>query len=153
MVFAPRRAPPVTDSFQKAWLIAREARWMAQGFTGHLRPALTGLLLGLCLAGIAAEPFAFLVLGPSQLGMTLSWWALFPLLSIGLAAFAAYGAFRVRSAGVLGFALFAALLHLARFYYLYGTTLLWKSLIMLCLGAGMLALGAWFRRREAGVAA
>lgn len=130
------------------WLIAREARWMAQGFSDRLRPALTGLLSGLALAGIAAEPFAFLFLGADQMGMNLNWWALFPLLSIALAAFAAYGAFRMRSGGLLGFAIVAGLLHLARFYYFYGTTLLWKSLIMLCAGAALLALGLWMRSRD-----
>jgi hypothetical protein len=130
------------------WLIAREARWMARGFSDHARPALTGLLLGMALTGIATEPFAFLFLGMETLGVNLSWWALFPLLSIGLAAFAAYGAYRVRSAGLTGFAILAALLHLSRFYYMYGTTLLWKSLIMLCVGAGLLALGVWLRRRD-----
>ena len=38
--------------------------------------------------------------------------------------------------GLLGFAVFAALLHLSRFYYLYGTTLMWKSVIMLCRRCG-----------------
>jgi len=130
------------------WLIAREARWMAQGFGERLRPALTGLLSGLALAGIAAEPFAFLFLGMDQMGFNLNWWALFPLLSIALAAFAAYGAFRMRSVGLLGLAIVAGLLHLARFYYFYGTTLLWKSVIMLCVGAGLLALGSWMRARD-----
>jgi hypothetical protein len=131
-----------------AWLIVREAWWMSRGFSVRLRPALTGLLLGLSLAGIAAEPFAILLVGMNQLGFELSWWALFPLLSIALAAFAAYGAFRVRSGGLLGFAILAALLHLARFYYFYGTTLLWKSVLMLVVGAGLLALGLWMRSRD-----
>jgi hypothetical protein len=130
------------------WLIAREARWMAQGFSERLRPALTGLLAALALAGIAAEPFAFLFLGMDQMGFSFSWWAVFPLLSIALAAFAAYGAFRVRSAGLLGLAIVAGLLHLARFYYFYGTTLLWKSVLMLIAGAGLLALGVWMRSRD-----
>lgn len=131
-----------------AWLIAREARWMASALRDHARPALTGLLAGLSLAGIATEPFAFLVLGSEAWGFGLTWWSLFPLLSIGLAAFAAYGAFRVRSGGLLGVAILAALLHLARFYYLYGTTLLWKAAIMGVVGAAMLAL-AVLQRREA----
>ena len=131
-----------------AWLIAREPRWMASGLRQYARPALTGLLLGLSLAGIATEPFSFLVLGSESWGFNLNFWALFPLLSIALAAFAAYGAFRVRSAGLLGFAILAALMHLSRFYYLYGTSLLWKSLIMGVTGAALLALGAWFQRRD-----
>ena len=133
-----------------AWLIARAPRWMASGLRQYARPALTGLLLGLSLAGIATEPFSFLVLGSESWGFNLNFWALFPLLSIALAAFAAYGAFRVRSAGLLGFAILAALVHLSRFYYLYGTSLLWKSLIMCLMGAGLLALGSWFQRRNVG---
>lgn len=132
-----------------AWLIAREARWMASALRDHARPALTGLLLGLALAGIATEPFTFLVLGAEAWGFGLSWWSLFPLLSIGLAALSAYGAYRLRSGGLLGFAILAALLHLARFYYLYGTTLLWKSVIMLVVGAALLALAFVYQRREA----
>ncbi len=137
--------PPVAAVW---WLIAGEARWMARGFGDRFRPGLTGLLLGLALAGIAAEPFAFIFLGMDQMGFQLNWWALFPLLSIALAAFAAYGAFRLRSGGLLGFAIVAGLLHLARFYYFYGTTLLWKSVLMLTVGAAMLALGWWMRARE-----
>ena len=128
-------------------LIHREAGWMASRLRDHARPALTGLLLGLSLGGIATEPFAFLVLGSETWGLSFSWWALFPLLSITLALFAVYGAFRIRSAGLLGFAILAALLHLSRFYYLYGTTLLWKSVIMLCVGAAMLAIGVRFQRQ------
>lgn len=130
------------------WLIHREAHWMASRLRDHARPALTGLLLGLSLGGIATEPFAFLVLGSETWGLQFSWWALFPLLSIALALFAVYGAFRVRSAGLLGFAIMAALLHLSRFYYLYGTSLLWKSVIMLCAGAAMLAIGLRFQRQD-----
>jgi uncharacterized membrane protein len=44
-------------------------------------------------------------------------------------------------------AVFAALVHLSRFYYLYGTTLLWKSVLMLFIG-GALLLGAIALRRR-----
>jgi uncharacterized membrane protein len=67
-------------------------------------------------------------------------WALLPLLSIALALFAAFNAFALRNQGLIGVAIVAALAHLARFYYLYGTTLTIKSAIML--GAGLLLLGA-----------
>lgn len=132
------------------WLIHREAFCMASALRDFARPALIGLLLGLALGGIATEPIAFLVLGSETWGLRFSWWALFPLLSIALALFAVYGAFRIRSAGLLGFGILAALVHLSRFYYLYGTTLLWKSVIMLSVGAAFLALGIRFRRREDG---
>ena len=117
------------------WLIRHEARWMSSGLRRYARPLLTGTLLGLSLGGIAAEPFTVFALGIESLGMRFSWWALFPLLSVALAMFCAWGAFRVRSHGLLGFAVLAALLHLSRFYYLFGTTLLWKAVIMLVAGA------------------
>ena len=61
----------------------------------------------------------------------------------------------MRNGGLLGFAILAALLHLARFYYLYGTSLLWKSAIMLVAGAVLLLAGIAMRKveSEAGSAA
>ncbi|HEY6123037.1 MAG TPA: DUF4401 domain-containing protein [Steroidobacteraceae bacterium] len=135
------------------WLVLREPQWMASTLRRFARPALTGVLLGLSFGGIAAEPFSVFILGTGTLGMPFSWWALFPLLSIGLALASAYGAFRIRSAGLLGFAVFAALLHLSRFYYLYGTTLLWKSVIMLAAGALLLMAGVLLRKRVANAGA
>lgn len=129
------------------WLIAREARWMARGYSGHARPALTGLLLGVALADSVTNFFGFVIPGDTAMGLELGWQAVFPLLSIGLAGFAAYGAFRLRSLGLLGFAILAALVHLSRFYYLYGTSLLWKSLIMLVTGSCLLLLGALMKAR------
>ena len=131
-----------------AWLILREPQWMASRARRLARPLLTGLLLGLSMGSIAAEPFTVVVLGTDFWGRGIDWLAIFPLLSIALALFAAYGAFRVRSHGLLGFAIFAALLHLARFYYLYGTTLMWKSVIMLCVGAAFLLAGLALRDRH-----
>lgn len=131
-----------------AWLILRESQWMASSLRSFVRPLLTGLLLGLSAGAIVAEPFTLLILGTELWGRGVDWLAIFPLLSIALAMFAAYCAFRVRSHGLLGFAIFAALLHLARFYYLYGTTLLWKSVIMLCAGAALLLAGVALRERD-----
>lgn len=129
------------------WLLLREPRWMASAFRERARPLLIGVLSGLSLAGIVAEPLSFFALGVETMGLPFGWWALFPLLNVGLALFAVYGAFRLRSNALLGFAILAALVHLSRFYYLYGTTLLAKSVIMLCVGAGLLAAGAWLQRR------
>jgi hypothetical protein len=136
------------------WLIRNEVHWMSSAIRSHARPLLTGLLLGLSLGGIATEPFTVFVLGTETMGLRFSWWALFPLLSVALAMFSAYGAFRTRSSALLGFAVFAALLHVSRFYYLYGTTLLWKSVIMLAMGAGLLVASVALRKvaPEAGAA-
>jgi len=133
-----------------AWLILREPQWMAGGLRRIARPLLTGLLLGLCIGAIAAEPFTVVIWGAESWGRGVDWLAIFPLLSIGLTLFAAYGAFRVRSNGLLGFAVFAALVHLSRFYYLYGTTLMWKSVIMLAVGAALLLGGVALRNRQPG---
>ena len=122
------------------WLRRTETRWMARAAAAFARPAISGLLLGIALGGMAAEPVSMLMFGLEEVGRTFDWWSLFPLLSIGLALFAAYNAFALRSSGLLGLAIVAALAHLARFYYLYGTTLTVKSAIML--GAGLLLLGA-----------
>lgn len=127
------------------WLIAREARWMADGYSSHARPALTGLLLGAACSGLVTGLSEFAMPGNMGSESALDWTAVFPLLSIGLAALAAYGAFRLRSPGLVGFAIFAALVHLARFYYFYGTSLLWKSLIMFVTGTCLLLLGVWLK--------
>jgi hypothetical protein len=131
------------------WLLGREAQWMAGAARDYARPALTGTLLAMAIGGIATEPFATLFLEFSHVGQAISWWTLFPLLSIALAVFAGYGAFQVRSAGLLGFAILAVLAHLSRFYYLFGTTLLWKSLIMLVVGAALVGASIWLQRRDA----
>jgi hypothetical protein len=138
-----------------AWLILREPQWMASGLRRIARPLLTGLLLGLSIGAIAAEPFTVVIWGAESWGRGIDWLAIFPLLSIALTLFAAYGAFRVRSNALLGFAVIAAMVHLSRFYYLYGTTLLWKSVIMLCVGAALLLAGIALRNRrpESGVPA
>jgi hypothetical protein len=134
------------------WLALRESRWMASRARAFARPALSGLLLGIAFAGIVTEPLGIFLLGEERLGLAMGWWSLFPLLSIALAVFAMVCAFRVRSAGIVGAAVLAALVHLSRFYYLYGTTLLWKSLIMTVVGAALL-LGAIALRKRAGAAA
>ena len=129
------------------WLIRRESDWMARNLRVFARPLLAGALLGLAAGGIIAEPFLVPAFG-GQVGLWISWQTIFPLLSIGLALYAAWCAFQLRSAGLTGFAIVAALFHLGRFYYLYGTSLTWKSVIMFCVGAAMLGAGMLLRRRE-----
>jgi hypothetical protein len=130
------------------WLVRREPRWMAGDARVIARPVLTGLLLGMAIGGTIGEPLLWMVGEVPGMGMNFGWSALFPLLSLGLALLTAYGGFRLRSHGLLGFGIVLALLHMARFYYMYGTTLLVKSVIMLFVGAGLLALGAWLKRGE-----
>jgi len=130
------------------WLVRHESRWMAHASRGYLRSALAGVLVTVALGGFATEPLSMAMLGPGRMGVDLGWWSLFPLLSIALAVFAAWCAFRLGSRGLLGLAAAAALVHLGRFYYAYGTTLLVKSSIMLVIGA-LLLLGAYFVRQRA----
>jgi hypothetical protein len=132
------------------WLMRTESRWMARAAADFARPAITGLLLGLAFGGIGAEPFASLAIGVDEIGLQFHWYALFPLLSIGLALFAAYCAFKLRSSALTGVAIVAALTYLGRFYYLYGTTLTWKSVIMLFTGVGLLATATLLVRRAGG---
>jgi hypothetical protein len=128
------------------WLVEHERRWMASGARVFARPALSGVLLGIAFAGLVTEPLGIFLLGDERVGHAIGWWSLFSLLSIALAVFAMVQAYRVRSAGILGAAVLAALVHLSRFYYLYGTTLLWKSLIMVCVGAALLTAARFLRR-------
>lgn len=130
-----------------AWLLRHEARWMASGLREQARPLLVGALLALAVGGIATEPFVLLDFGPDAVGTALRWQALFPLLSIALALFAAVSAFRLRSRGLTGFALAAVLAHLARFYYVYGMTLLWKAALMAIIGVVLLGAGLLLARR------
>jgi Domain of unknown function (DUF4401) len=132
-----------------SWLMARESEWMASGARIFARPALTGVLLALSAGILVADPLVELLLGTEAVGVPLNWSAVFPLASIGLALFSVGCAFRLRNLGLSGFAIFGALMQLARFYFLYGTTLLWKSAIMFCLGALLLAAGVALRRQAA----
>lgn len=131
-------------------LIAREPRWMAGEARLFARPALTGVTLGGALGGFAAEPLWLMLFGSgfeSTRSLPVSWWSLFPLLSIALTLLAAHCAFRLRSMGLLGIAIFAALLRLSMFYYQYGASLLEKSAIMLALGVALLGGGMLLARR------
>jgi hypothetical protein len=123
------------------WLRVTETAWMGRAVAALARPAITGLLLALALGGIAAEPESLLSLNGAGMGRQFDLWALFPLFSIALALFVAYTAFQLRSAGLSGLAIVAALAHLARFYYLYGTTLTLKSMIMFAVGLVLLGAG------------
>jgi len=134
------------------WMTTREQSWMSTSLRNLARPALTGLLLGISVGGFFTEPFGFMAFGEGALGARLGWWTVFPLLSVGLAMFAAYCAFRLRSFGVMGFAIVAALLHVSRFYYNFGTSLSMKSALMICVGAAMLGAGVLLGKRATGAA-
>jgi hypothetical protein len=130
------------------WLIRSETQWMSSKARSYARPLLIGVLLGLSMGGINTLSLSVIALGLDHTGMPVSW-AIYALLSVGLAMTAAYGAFLVRSNALIGSAVLAALLHLANFYYFYGATLMWKSLIMAVAGAALLLGGIALRNSEA----
>lgn len=107
-------------------LIATELMWIKKSLRRIIRPALTGLIVGLCFGTWLSVP-----LGGNQSG----WLAMWPLLDAAVALLAAYYAFRLRNRALIGVALIGALTHVGQFYYALGVTLLTKSVIMLAVGA------------------
>ena len=130
------------------WMIRHESRWMSGGVRVFARPVLVGSVLGLAAGGIISEPFLVPAFG-GGVGIWFSWQVIFPLLSIAMALYAAWCAFQLRSGGLTGFAIVATLMHLSRFYYIYGTSLTWKSVIMFCAGTAMLGAAVLLQRRQA----
>ena len=128
-----------------AWaLIRREPLWMARRWQPVLRPVLTGLLVGLAFATLASQPFeSFRWFGNGT--ARPDWLALWPLLSALAALGGVAAAFALRSRALTGACAVAVLLHVAHFYYELGTSLLLKSLLMLAIGAAMLAAARWLR--------
>ena len=124
-------------------LVAGEAHWMADGHDTLLRPVTHGLIAALAMAPLATHPASFwmaLGLGSNRdlTDGSLASTALWPLLSVFLALLALALAFALRNRPLMGTAIIFALLEVSAFYYVLGTTLLVKSIIMLALGAVLL---------------
>lgn len=120
-------------------LITQEVRWVGRGLQRWARPALTGVLASLAVTTWLTDPF----MGSGFLeSRASSWMAVWPLLSMLVALFAAYCAFRLRHRALLGLAACGVLLHVGHFYYLLSTTLLIKACVMMLLGATLL-ITAW----------
>jgi hypothetical protein len=126
------------------WLVRNEAQWMSEGREMLLRPVTYGVLASLSIAPIATHPATFwmsLGLGSTRdfsdgsPGVTALW----PLLAMFLAILALALAFAIRSRPLMGVAIVFALLEVSSFYYVLGTTLLVKSVIMIALGAVLIA--------------
>jgi hypothetical protein len=123
-------------------LIAVEARWMAGPARTLARTALTGLLMALAIATWASEPVGTLVLwAPPGTVTHTNWLVLWPLLGAATALFAAVCAYRLQNRALVGLAIAGALLHVTQFYFLLGTTLVVKSMIMLVVGVLLLLVG------------
>jgi hypothetical protein len=130
-----------------ALAIRSEASWMARPAAARIiRPALTGLLLALTFGTFASEPLEALAWFAPTGSRLQNWLVLWPLLNALMALFAAYCAFHLRSKALLGIAIAAALLHVGQFYFLLGTTLVVKSIIMLAMGVALAAAGLFLRR-------
>lgn len=119
-------------------LIERETEWMATSARRIARPALTGLLLALSVGTWTSEPFAALTFWAGFGQTSTSWLALWPLLGVAAALFAAVCAYRLQHRALIGVAIAGALLHVVQFYYLLGVRLVTKSYIMLAVGAVLL---------------
>jgi hypothetical protein len=129
-------------------LVERESQWIARGWQHIARPALGGTLLALAFGTFVSEPFATITfLAPTE--RSTNWLALWPLLAIGTALFAAFRAYRLRNHALLGCAIAGALLHVVHFYLVLGTTLLIKSGIMVAIGVISLIAARWLSARIA----
>jgi hypothetical protein len=129
-------------------LVMTERAWMAQGWARIARPALTGLLLSLCVAMWVSEPLASLVFWDTDGPGRSNWLVLWPLLSALGALIAILYAFLLGSRVIIGVAIAGALLHVGQFYYLLGTTLLIKSCIMIAVGIAALLAAAGLRAQS-----
>jgi hypothetical protein len=129
-------------------LIKTERLWMASRLRRLARPALNGLLVSLALATWVSEPNTNVLLWGGERQVPTNWLSLWPLLGAAGALYAALAAFQLRSRAMIGVSIAGALLHVAQFYYLLGTSLLMKSVIMLGVGVAALVTAYWLNDRN-----
>lgn len=129
------------------WAVRNEPSWRARGWTGLTAPLLTGLVAGLAFATLLSEPFENDHWFGSGEAATPGL-ALWPLLSALGALGALVAAFALRRRALAATCAVAALLHVGHFYWALGTSLLVKSLVMLVMGAGLLAAARLLRPKE-----
>lgn len=132
------------------WLLRSEASWMAHGLEAILRPVTHGLIAALSIAPLTSHPSGFWwVLGlHSRSEWDAGWVALWPLLAALLALLALALGFALRNRPLMGLAIVFGLIEVSCFYYVWGTTLLVKSIVMLLLGAGLLLVAQLSRRAQ-----
>lgn len=135
------------------WLVTHEAEWMAAGRDDLLRPVTQGVIAALAVAPLATHPAAFwmaLGLGPTRdlTDGSLSATAMWPFLAVLLALVSTGLAFAIRSRPLVGVAIIFGFLDVTSFYYVLGTTLLVKSMIMVGLGAALLAAARWLTKES-----
>lgn len=121
-------------------LIEREHEWMATRYRDIARPALIGLIVALSFGTYASQPLIAFQVFMRDGVHAANWLALWPLLSVAASVWSLILALRVRSNALAAAAIVAMLLHIGHFYYVFGTTLIVKSIIMIVLGAVLLLL-------------
>jgi len=133
------------------WLVRTEAAWMSEGRDGLWRPVTSGLVAALAIAPLATHPAEFwLAMGMNTSVMasgSLSAIPLWPLMAALMALFSLALSFTLRTRALMGVAIVFSLLELSAFYYVLGTTLLIKSIIMLATGAASLVSARISERR------
>jgi hypothetical protein len=129
--------------------VRKEPSWMAAGRAALVRPVATGLILGLGFATLLSHPFESFTFWGASADVRQGWLALWPLLSALASLGAMAAAFALGSRGLLGLCALAALLHMSHFYYAMGASLLFKSLLMLAMGAACIAAARALRKRTA----
>ncbi len=133
------------------WLVSHEARWMAEGREAVLRPVTLGAVASLSIAPLVTHPAAFwmtLGLGSAReftTGVTGSP-ALWPLLAVLLALLALALAFALHNRALMGLSILFGLLEVGSFYYVLGTSLLVKSIIMAALGTVLMGSARWLAK-------
>lgn len=135
--------PPVAGLLYYA--IREEPRWMAAGRAAIVRPACTGLIVGLALGTLLSEPFAVFEWS-SGAGAHSGWLAVWPLLSSIAALGALAAAFALGQRGLAAVCIGAALLHLSHFYYAMGATLVVKAAALAVMGIACLAAAHLLKR-------
>lgn len=128
------------------WAIRSEAAWTARGWAPLVQAIVTGLIAGLAFATLASQPFeSFRWLGGAK---DSGYQALWPLLSALAALGAVAAAFALGRRALMTLCVFAALLHVAHFYYALGASLLFKSSLMLAMGGAFLVAARVLRSKE-----
>jgi hypothetical protein len=118
-------------------IVRNEEKWMAKGRQEVVRPVATGLIVGLAIATLLSSPLeAFQLFGSQR---SSGWFALWPLLCAIAAMGGVVAAFALGKRGLAAVCIVAALADLSHFYYAMGASLLVKSVIMMALGATLLA--------------
>jgi len=118
-------------------VVRREPEWMERGWQAIVRPAATGLILGLAVTTLLSYPLDVFPFGHAQQAGR-GGFSVWPLLSAIGAIAALAAAFALGSRGLSAVCVIAAFLHLSHFYYAMGTSLLLKSVTMVALGALLL---------------